>query len=76
MIIDTYIIYESLEGLLCYNIIGGVGVPMSLRHNGLSMVRIRGSSLGKIGSNALQPRFWMQKYEKTDVTEVTKGVLI
>jgi hypothetical protein len=38
MVIDTYIIYESLEGLLCYNIIGGVGVPVSLRHNGLSVV--------------------------------------
>jgi hypothetical protein len=44
MVIDTYIIYESLEGLLCYNIIGGVGIPVSLRHNGLSVVRIRGSS--------------------------------
>jgi hypothetical protein len=43
MVIDTYNIYESLEGLSCY-IIGGVGVPVSLRHNGLSMVRIRGSS--------------------------------
>jgi hypothetical protein len=43
MVIDTYIIYESLEGLSCYNIIGGVGVPVSLRHN--SVVRIRGSSL-------------------------------
>ncbi len=45
MVIDTFIIYESLEGLSCYNIIGGVGVPVSLRHNGLSMVRLRGSSL-------------------------------
>jgi hypothetical protein len=45
MVINTYIIYESLEGLLCYYIIGGVGVPVSLRHNGLSVVRIRGSSL-------------------------------
>jgi hypothetical protein len=44
MVIDTFIIYESLEGLSCYNIIGGVGVPVSLRHNGLSVVRIRGSS--------------------------------
>jgi hypothetical protein len=44
MVINTYIIYESLERLLCYNIIGGVGVPVSLRHNGLSVVRIRGSS--------------------------------
>jgi hypothetical protein len=44
MVINTYIIYESLEGLSCYNIIGGVGVPVSLRHNGLSVVRIRGSS--------------------------------
>jgi hypothetical protein len=44
MVIDTYIIYESLEGLSCYNIIGGVGVPVSLRHNSLSVVRIRGSS--------------------------------
>jgi hypothetical protein len=43
MVINTYIIYESLEGLSCY-IIGGVGVPVSLRHNPLSMVRIRGSS--------------------------------
>jgi hypothetical protein len=43
MVVDTYIIYESLEGLLCY-IIGGVGMPVSLRHNGLSLVRIRGSS--------------------------------
>jgi hypothetical protein len=41
MVIDTYIIYESLEELLCYNIIGGVSVPVSLRHNGLSVVRIR-----------------------------------
>jgi hypothetical protein len=44
MVINTYIIYESLEGLSCYNIIGGVGIPVSLRHNGLSVVRIRGSS--------------------------------
>ncbi len=44
MVINTYIIYESLEGLSCYNIIGGVGVPVSLRHNGLSVARIRGSS--------------------------------
>jgi hypothetical protein len=44
MVIDTYIIYDSLEGLSCYNIIGGAGVPVSLRHNGLSVVRIRGSS--------------------------------
>jgi hypothetical protein len=44
MVIGTYIIYESLEGLLCYNIVGGVGAPVSLRHNGLSAVRIRGSS--------------------------------
>jgi hypothetical protein len=45
MVINTYIIYESLEGLLpCYNIIGGVSAPVSLRHNGLSMVKIRGSS--------------------------------
>jgi hypothetical protein len=44
MVINTYIIYESLEGLSCYNIIGDVGVPVSLRHNGLSVVRIRGSS--------------------------------
>jgi hypothetical protein len=43
MVINTYIIYEKLEGLLCYNIIGGVGIPVSLRHNGLSVVRIRGS---------------------------------
>jgi hypothetical protein len=42
--INTYIIYESLEGLLCYNIIGGAGVPVSLRHNSLSVVRIRRSS--------------------------------
>jgi hypothetical protein len=40
---DTYIIYESLEGFLCY-IIGDVGIPVSLRHNGLSVVRFRGSS--------------------------------
>jgi hypothetical protein len=33
MVIDTSIIYESLEGLLCHNMIGGVGVPVSLRHN-------------------------------------------
>jgi hypothetical protein len=46
MVTNTYIIYESLEGLLCYNIIGGVGVPVSLRHNILSVVRIRGSSGG------------------------------
>jgi hypothetical protein len=45
MVINTYIIYESLEGLLCYNNIGGVGIPVSLRHNGLSVVRIRGSSV-------------------------------
>jgi hypothetical protein len=45
MVINTYIIYESLEGLSCYNIIGGVGVPVSLRHIGLSVVRIRGSLL-------------------------------
>ncbi len=45
MVIDTYIIYESLEVLLCYNIIGGVGIPVSLRYNGLSIVRIRGSSV-------------------------------
>jgi hypothetical protein len=33
MVIDTYIIYESLEELSCYIIIiGGVGVPVSLRH--------------------------------------------
>jgi hypothetical protein len=44
MVINTYIIYESLEGLLGYNIIGGVGIPVSLRHNGLSIVSIRGSS--------------------------------
>jgi hypothetical protein len=44
MVINTYIIYESIEGLLCYNIIGGVGVPVSLRHNSLSAVRIRESS--------------------------------
>jgi hypothetical protein len=44
MVIDTCIIYESLEGLLGYNIMGGAGVPVSLRHNGLSVVRIRGSS--------------------------------
>jgi hypothetical protein len=44
MVINTYIIYESLEGLSCYIIIGGVGVPMSLRHNGLSVVGIRGLS--------------------------------
>ncbi len=44
MVINTYIIYESLEGHLCYNIIGGVGVTVSLRHNGLSMGRIGGSS--------------------------------
>jgi hypothetical protein len=44
MVIVSYIIYESLEGLSCYNIIGGVGILVSLRHNGLSMVRIRGSS--------------------------------
>jgi hypothetical protein len=43
MVIDTYIIYESLEGLSCY-IIGGVGIPVSLRHNGLSVVRIKRSS--------------------------------
>jgi hypothetical protein len=43
MVINTYIIYESLEGLSCYNIIACVGVPVSLRHNGLSVVRIRGS---------------------------------
>jgi hypothetical protein len=43
MVIDTYIIYESIVGLLCY-IIGGVGVHVSPRHNGLSVVRIRGSS--------------------------------
>ncbi len=35
---------ESLEGLSCYNIIGGVGIPVNLRHNGLSVIRIRGSS--------------------------------
>ena len=39
MVIGTYIIYESLEGLLCYSIIGGVGIPVSLRHNGLSKVQ-------------------------------------
>jgi hypothetical protein len=44
MVIDTYIIYESQEGLSCYNIISGVGVPVSLRHTGLSVIRIRGSS--------------------------------
>jgi hypothetical protein len=44
MVINTHIIYESLEGLLCYNIIGGVGIPVSLRHNGLSVLTIRGSS--------------------------------
>jgi hypothetical protein len=44
MVINTYIIYESLEGLSCYNIIGGVDVPVSLRHNSLSVVRIKGSS--------------------------------
>ena len=52
MVVDTYIIYESLEGLLCY-IIGGVGVPVSLRHNGLSMVRIRGSSVVLSGMSYL-----------------------
>jgi hypothetical protein len=41
MVINTYIIYESLEGLLCYII---VHIPVKLRHNGLSEVRIRGSS--------------------------------
>ncbi len=49
IVIDTYIIYESLEGLLCY-IIGGVGVHVSLRHNGLSVVRIRGSSVSMFRS--------------------------
>jgi hypothetical protein len=44
MVINTYIIYDSLEGLSCYIIIGGVGIPVSLRHNGLSVVGIRGSS--------------------------------
>jgi hypothetical protein len=44
MVVNTYIIYESLEGLLCY-IIGGGSVPVSLRQNGLSVVRIRGSSV-------------------------------
>jgi hypothetical protein len=43
MVINTNIIYESLERLSCY-IFGGVGIPVSLRHNGLSVVRIRGSS--------------------------------
>ena len=28
--------------------LGGVGVPVSLRHNGLSVVRIRGSSYVKL----------------------------
>jgi hypothetical protein len=42
MVIDTFIIYESLEGLLCYYIIGGVGISMSLRHKGLSVVEIKG----------------------------------
>jgi hypothetical protein len=44
MDINTFIIYESLEGLTCYIIIDGVGVPVSLRHNGLSVVGVRGSS--------------------------------
>ncbi len=48
-IINTYIIYESLEGLSCY-IIGGVGVHVSLRHNSLSLVRIRGSSFNMFRS--------------------------
>ncbi len=59
MVINTYIIYESLEGLLCYKIIVGVGIPVSLRHNGLSMVRIRGSSSMTIAAyhvpNAVHP---------------------
>jgi hypothetical protein len=38
MVINTYIIYESLEGISCYIIIGVVGIPVSLRHNGLSVV--------------------------------------
>ena len=59
MVIDTYIIYESLEGLSCHNIIGGVGIPVSLRHNGLSVVRIRGSShpcsnIQNVGNNVQQ----------------------
>jgi hypothetical protein len=53
MVINTYIIYESLEGLSCHNIIGGVGVPVSLRHNGLSVVRIRGSSLNALSYNTV-----------------------
>jgi hypothetical protein len=44
MVINTYIIYESQEGLLCYNIIGDVGIPLSLRYTGLFVVRIRGYS--------------------------------
>jgi hypothetical protein len=34
--------------------LGGVGVPVSLRHNGLSMVRIRGSSCSVAWVKTLQ----------------------
>ncbi len=36
--------------------------------------KLKTRSLMKIGLNALQQRFWMPRYEKTDVVEVMKGL--